>query len=131
MTTFSIPRPSKFYPNWYFWFENKPSGNPAHYLRFGNKTVTWTFLTMLIINTEQNKIIFSPQGSPTRYFWRLDNKDSNTRLTKNPSQVRLTNLKFSDFYNRFKITGLPGLSWWYIPKRENIFQMTTQCTKYP
>jgi hypothetical protein len=23
----SIARPSKIYPNWYFWFENKPSGN--------------------------------------------------------------------------------------------------------
>jgi hypothetical protein len=28
ITTFSIPRPSKIYPNWYFWFENIPSGNP-------------------------------------------------------------------------------------------------------
>jgi hypothetical protein len=27
VTTFSIPRPSKFYPNWYFWFENKTSVN--------------------------------------------------------------------------------------------------------
>jgi hypothetical protein len=27
ITTFSIPRPSKLYPNWDFWFENKPSGN--------------------------------------------------------------------------------------------------------
>jgi hypothetical protein len=26
---FSIIRPSKIYPNWYFWFENKPSGNPG------------------------------------------------------------------------------------------------------
>jgi hypothetical protein len=26
---FSILRPSKIYPNWDFWFENKPSGNPA------------------------------------------------------------------------------------------------------
>jgi hypothetical protein len=24
----SIARPSKIYPNCYFWFENKPSGNP-------------------------------------------------------------------------------------------------------
>jgi hypothetical protein len=29
ITAFSIPRPSKFYKNWDFWFENKPSGNPA------------------------------------------------------------------------------------------------------
>jgi hypothetical protein len=27
--TISILRPSKFYPNREFWFENKPSGNPA------------------------------------------------------------------------------------------------------
>jgi hypothetical protein len=27
--TFSIPRWSKIYPNWDFWFENRPSGNPA------------------------------------------------------------------------------------------------------
>jgi hypothetical protein len=27
--TFSIPKPFKIYPNWYFWFENKPSGNPG------------------------------------------------------------------------------------------------------
>jgi hypothetical protein len=25
----SIARPSKIYPNWDFWSENKPSGNPA------------------------------------------------------------------------------------------------------
>jgi hypothetical protein len=27
--TSSIETPSKVYPNWYFWFENKPSGNPG------------------------------------------------------------------------------------------------------
>jgi hypothetical protein len=27
--TFSIGKPFKVYPNWDFWFENKPSGNPA------------------------------------------------------------------------------------------------------
>jgi hypothetical protein len=27
--TFFILRPSKIYPNWNFWFENKPSGNPV------------------------------------------------------------------------------------------------------
>jgi hypothetical protein len=26
---FSIARPPKIYPNWDFWFENKPSGNPV------------------------------------------------------------------------------------------------------
>jgi hypothetical protein len=26
---YTIARPSKFYPNWDFWFENMPSGNPG------------------------------------------------------------------------------------------------------
>jgi hypothetical protein len=30
--TISIPRPTKIYPNWYFWYENIPSGNPAYEL---------------------------------------------------------------------------------------------------
>jgi hypothetical protein len=29
MATSSIARPSKIYPNWDFWFENVPSGNPG------------------------------------------------------------------------------------------------------
>jgi hypothetical protein len=28
-TTFPIPRFSKIYPNWDFWSEKKPSGNPV------------------------------------------------------------------------------------------------------
>jgi hypothetical protein len=32
ITTFSIPRPSKMYPNRDSWFEKKPSGNPDAYL---------------------------------------------------------------------------------------------------
>jgi hypothetical protein len=30
MPTFSIPRPSKIFPNWDFWFAKIPSGNPDH-----------------------------------------------------------------------------------------------------
>jgi hypothetical protein len=29
MPRFFIARPYKIYPNWDFWFENKPSGNPV------------------------------------------------------------------------------------------------------
>jgi hypothetical protein len=32
--TSSIARPSKIYPNLAFWFENKPSGNPANNSEF-------------------------------------------------------------------------------------------------
>jgi hypothetical protein len=30
ISTYSTLRPSKIYPTWEFWFEKKPSGNPAH-----------------------------------------------------------------------------------------------------
>jgi hypothetical protein len=30
ITTFSIPKPSKIFPNWDFWYENIPSGNPGY-----------------------------------------------------------------------------------------------------
>jgi hypothetical protein len=30
ITTFFIPRSPKMYPNWDFWSEKKPSGNPDH-----------------------------------------------------------------------------------------------------
>jgi hypothetical protein len=29
ITAFSIPRSSRIHPNWYFWSEKKPSGNPV------------------------------------------------------------------------------------------------------
>jgi hypothetical protein len=41
---FFILRPSKIYPNWDFWFENKPSGNPAQ-ISFG---ATDLFLTSFL-----------------------------------------------------------------------------------
>jgi hypothetical protein len=34
ITTFSIPRSSKIYPNWDFWSEKKPSGNPGGAVKF-------------------------------------------------------------------------------------------------
>jgi hypothetical protein len=49
ITTSSIPRPSKLYPNWDFWFENKPSGNPgekARFTRVGKKNLLKEYLAM-------------------------------------------------------------------------------------
>jgi hypothetical protein len=46
ITTFSFPRPSKFYPNCDFWFENKPSGNPGKdgWLRWWHRALDrWGF----------------------------------------------------------------------------------------
>jgi hypothetical protein len=37
-TTFSIPMPSKIYPNWDFWLKNKQSGNPGMYAIWSFKT---------------------------------------------------------------------------------------------
>jgi hypothetical protein len=36
MSTFSNLGPSKIYPNWNFWFEKKPSGNPITIDEFKN-----------------------------------------------------------------------------------------------
>jgi hypothetical protein len=34
---YPISRPSKIYPNWDFWLENIPSGNPDSHLCIGAK----------------------------------------------------------------------------------------------
>jgi hypothetical protein len=34
--SFTIHRPSKIDPNWDFWFENKPSGNPDQFQAWKN-----------------------------------------------------------------------------------------------
>jgi hypothetical protein len=41
--TFSIPRPSKIFPNWDFWFENIPSGNPDLQLDSGQTSSATSF----------------------------------------------------------------------------------------
>jgi hypothetical protein len=49
MTTFYIPRPSQIYPNLDFWYEKKPSGNPA--LKLGNDAfqILLTFKKILLL----------------------------------------------------------------------------------
>jgi hypothetical protein len=44
---FSIPRPSKIYPNWDFWFENIPSGNPVLHKYFLPPTLIFSFTACL------------------------------------------------------------------------------------
>jgi hypothetical protein len=39
MPIFTIQRPSKIFPNWDFWFENKPSGYTAKYLLMSQASV--------------------------------------------------------------------------------------------
>jgi hypothetical protein len=59
MTTFSVLRHSKFYPNRDFWFENKPSGNPGadrHGAEFLEKVKVPT------LNT-RGPFLTSPQGA--------------------------------------------------------------------
>jgi hypothetical protein len=51
--TFSIPRPSKIYPNWEFWFRNISSGNPVSELVqkwFGHTNKIFTGFSSLNIN---------------------------------------------------------------------------------
>jgi hypothetical protein len=58
--TFSIPKHNKIYPNWDFWFENKPSGNtvPDRGTNPGCFRVSSYFLKALT---------FSPSGSPIQF----------------------------------------------------------------
>jgi hypothetical protein len=43
----SIESPCKMFPNWDFWFENKPSGNPAAVKAyFSISDLVSTFLTL-------------------------------------------------------------------------------------
>jgi hypothetical protein len=46
ISTFSHPRPSKICPNWYFWFENEPSGNPVAHIK-NSKGPDWTTMHCL------------------------------------------------------------------------------------
>jgi hypothetical protein len=52
MPTSSIARPSKIFPNWYFWFENISSGNPG---------VTEALKTISLNAKSSEKEEFSPQ----------------------------------------------------------------------
>jgi hypothetical protein len=40
LPTSFIARLTKFYPNWDFWFENVPSGNPELHQMFGRVSVS-------------------------------------------------------------------------------------------
>jgi hypothetical protein len=50
MPRFFIARPSKIYPNWDFWFENKPSGNPG-----ANAEISVFRIRVEIAPTKQSK----------------------------------------------------------------------------
>jgi hypothetical protein len=59
---FSDPRPSRIYPNWHFWFENKPSGNPGIQGCFRNLTRAPIFryahaIQTMVHITQQRQII--------------------------------------------------------------------------
>jgi hypothetical protein len=60
MPTSSIAIPSKIYPNFEFWFENKPSGNPdatsinitaARWYIFNPKIPIWVYVGMEMVGT--------------------------------------------------------------------------------
>jgi hypothetical protein len=64
--TFSIPRPSEFYPIWDFWFENKPSGNPetlnggwANYLNSSTCFCSHSVASCFLFRAFLGKILFS------------------------------------------------------------------------
>jgi hypothetical protein len=54
MPIFFLARSSKIFPNWDFWFENKPSGNPGTNVRF-EKLHTVRTLAAVHTGVVQNK----------------------------------------------------------------------------
>jgi hypothetical protein len=60
-TNLYTPMPSKIFPNWYFWFENTPSGNP------GPTTCIWNMSIVQIPG------ISSVANEEFERFWRLNN----------------------------------------------------------
>jgi hypothetical protein len=58
MKTFCVSRASKIYPNWDFWFENLPSGNPASVSKQALVTLTrWEKKSQFMGQVVANKII--------------------------------------------------------------------------
>jgi hypothetical protein len=70
MPTFSIPRPSEMNPNWSFWFENIPSGNPGYQHCVSLSTCILRdakrLTTLWIENFTENKI---PRSSFLRFMY--------------------------------------------------------------
>jgi hypothetical protein len=65
MPRFSVARPSKIYPNWDFWFENKPSGNPVRnskYKKTQKRGYKKMFDRKLQKNVRQNAKTFLPKN---------------------------------------------------------------------
>jgi hypothetical protein len=48
-----IARPSKIYPNWDFWFENKPSGNPGMGSHYYHTVPGFDLSTSLFLQAEK------------------------------------------------------------------------------
>jgi hypothetical protein len=93
VTTFFISRSHKIYPNWDFWYENIPSGNPC----FATMTHGATFLSIFKVPLQSPlKGVFSPIIN-----WQL-------YLTKYPFRRNVSDLKkifekvsSKDFYKQF------------------------------
>jgi hypothetical protein len=59
--------PPKIYPNWNFWFENIPSGNPVHDLNCGKSSPkSPTFEKLPKSKQSHNEQKFAESGHPAR-----------------------------------------------------------------
>jgi hypothetical protein len=101
----SIASPSIIYPNWDFWLENMPSGNPDsdYEHRMCRKSVDRAAEKSRVATPLQMaKMVYQINGAVV--------------IAENRVWVR---------------AGLPDFSWYKIPKREKIDQITTNYTKCP
>jgi hypothetical protein len=78
-STFSNLRPSKIYPNWDFWVENKRSGNPGPDLISGHRT--------------NPSLQFSPCGNQNNCNWR---RVSKLQKSWNRFNCTISNFQFKE-----------------------------------
>jgi hypothetical protein len=67
ISTFSNVRPSKIYPNWDFWFEKKPYGNPGP--------------------TDENETNLAWQSASHGDFCSNEQCSNDQNVRSNPSQI--------------------------------------------
>jgi hypothetical protein len=91
--TFSIWRPTKFYQNWNFWFENEPSGNPADRPHF------------LLLNFQ----FFHPWFAISLFYWllRAEKIESFVRR-KEERKKKFVSITKSTFFSRWTRTQKGG-----------------------
>jgi hypothetical protein len=113
----------KNYPNWDFWFKNKPSGNPAEYEE--NRT---TYDVMFTLFTFRTKCLFLARAllcSGGATSDPVSNCQSGTRFKLETRCLRSIARIARYFLTQYTKTGE------LLPNDHKMYQMAIKCTKWP